>query len=348
MKTLLPVLLLALSTALGAATELARAAQPQLAVNAKGTVWVAFGRGPEIHVARSDDGGATFATPVTVASLPSLMLGRRRGPRIVAHGEILTATAMAGDLHAFRSADGGRTWKGPFRVNDTVRSAREGLNGLTVAPDGRVFATWLDLRGERTQLFGAESADGGQTWSANRLIYRAPSGQTICECCHPSVAFNARGDLRVMWRNALEGARDMWSAERPAGAEEFGPARKLGEGSWMLKACPMDGGVLFPAADGFGTVWQRAGRVFHARPGLGERELGPGTQPVATTVGGSTITVWQNGKELWTKHVETDGPGTLLTPEGRFPSLVSLQGSSGALVAYERGDGIVIESVGLR
>jgi hypothetical protein len=348
MKTLLPALLLCVATAVRAATELASGAQPQLAVNAKGTVWVAYGRGPEIHVARSDDGGATFATPVRVASLPSLMLGRRRGPRIVAHGENLTITAMAGDLHAFRSADGGRTWKGPFRVNDTARSAREGLNGLAAAPDGRVFATWLDLRGERTQLFGAESADGGQTWSANRLIYRAPAGQTICECCHPSVAFNARGDLHVMWRNAVDGARDMWSAERSIGAEEFGPARKLGEGTWMLKACPMDGGVLFPAADGFGTLWQRAGRVFYARPGGGERDLGPGTQPVATTAGGRTIAVWQNGKGLWTTIPETEGPGTLLAAEGRFPSLVSLQDSSGALVAYERGDGIVIESVGVR
>lgn len=348
MKLFFPSLLLFLGTVVHAATEIAPAAQPQLAINAKGVAWVAFGRGQEIHVARSDDGGATFAAPVRVASLPSLMLGRRRGPRIVAHGENLTVTAMAGDLHAFRSADGGRTWKGPFRVNDTARSAREGLNGIAVAPDGRVFALWLDLRGERTQLFGAESTDGGQTWSANRLIYRAPAGQTICECCHPSAAFNARGDLHVMWRNAVDGARDMWSAERSAGAEEFGPARKLGEGTWMLKACPMDGGALFPATDGFGTIWQRAGRVIHTRPGGGERDLGPGTQPVATTAGGRTIAIWQKGKGLWSARLETEDAGAALADEGRFPCLLSLPESSAVLAAYERGDGIVIESIGTR
>ncbi len=347
MKLFFPSLLLFLGTVVQAATEIAPAAQPQLAINEQGMVWVAFGRGQEIHVARSDDGGATFAASVRVASLPSLMLGRRRGPRIVAHGENLTVTAMAGDLHAFRSADGGRTWKGPFRVNDTARSAREGLNGLAVAPDGRVFATWLDLRGERTQLFGAESTDGGQTWSANRLIYRAPAGQTICECCHPSAAFNARGDLHVMWRNALDGARDMWSAERSAGAEEFGPARKLGEGTWMLKACPMDGGMLFSTPDGFGTLWQRAGRVIHVRPGGTERDLGPGTQPVATAAGNRTIAIWQNGKGLWTRSLETEGADKLLAAEGRFPSLISGPASSHPIVAYERGDGIVIELLGL-
>lgn len=51
MKNLLPALLLFVATAVRAATELVSGAQPQLAVNAKGTVWVAFGRGPEIHVA---------------------------------------------------------------------------------------------------------------------------------------------------------------------------------------------------------------------------------------------------------------------------------------------------------
>lgn len=348
MKVLFPVCLLLLAHAVRAATEIASAAQPQLAVNAQGIVWVAFGRGTEIHVARSDDGGTTFAAPVRVASLPSLMLGRRRGPRIVAHGENLTVTAMAGDLHAFGSADGGRTWRGPFRVNDTAGSAREGLGGLAVAPDGRVFAAWLDLRGERTQVFGADSADGGRSWSANRLVYRAPAGQTVCECCHPSVAFQARGGLRVMWRNAIHGARDMWTAERPAGAEEFGPGRKLGDGTWMLKACPMDGGGLFPTADGFGTIWQRAGRVIHVSPGGGERDLGAGTQPVATTAGGRAIAVWQDGSTLRARTLGTPGPVTLLAPEGRFPSLAGGPGSSRALVAYERGDGIVIDSLETR
>ncbi len=148
------------ATAAGRAAEFPRAAQPQLAANAGGQIWVAYGHGQEIFVARSDDRGATFAPPVRVAALPSLMLGRRRGPRIGAHGDRVTITAMAGDCFAFTSKDAGKTWAGPARVNDVPRRAREGLNGLAVAPDGRVFATWLDLRGERTQLYGAASTDG--------------------------------------------------------------------------------------------------------------------------------------------------------------------------------------------
>ena len=231
------LLLTVVATTAAPATEFPDAAQPQLAATAAGRVYLAYGRGPEIFVARSDDAGTTFSSPVRVAALPSLMLRRRRGPRIAAHGDTVTVTAMAGELFAFHSKDAGKTWRGPVLINDVPRSAREGLNALAVAPDGRLFTTWLDLRdlpGARTQLFASESADGGATWSANHLVYRAPAGHTVCECCHPSAHFNARGDLAVMWRNGVDDARDMWSTTRPAGSRDFTPAAKLGTGTWLL------------------------------------------------------------------------------------------------------------------
>ncbi len=69
---------------------------------------------------------------------------------------------MAGERFAFHSKDAGKTWRGPVLINDAPGSAREGLNGLASAPDGRLFTTWLDLRdlpGTPTQLFAAESTD---------------------------------------------------------------------------------------------------------------------------------------------------------------------------------------------
>ena len=347
-KTLFILAALILATAGGARAEtlIAAGSQPQLAADETGAVWVAFGRGKEVLVARSDDGGRTFAPAVQVAALPSLMLGRRRGPRIVAHGGRVTVTAMAGDLHAFRSTDGGRTWTGPFRVNDQARSAREGLNALSVAPDGRVLAAWLDLRGERTQLYGSESTDGGATWTANRLIYRAPAGETICECCHPSLAFGPGGELIALWRNALGGARDMWSSVRSAGATEFGAPAKLGAGTWMLRACPMDGGAVAPQENGFITTWQREGRVFLARSGELEQDLGLGTQPVVASANGRARVIWQRGPGLWTTMAGGTHSATSLADQGKFPALLALPGKDGFLAAYERGDAIVIRHLG--
>ncbi len=338
-----------LAPACVAAVVFPNAAQPQLATTTDGRVYVAFGRGQEIFVARSSDQGATFAAPVRVAALPSLMLGRRRGPRIVAHGDRVTVTAMAGELLAFHSKDAGKTWAGPAVVNDVPRSAREGLHGCAVAPDGRLFATWLDLRdipGARTQLFSAESADGGATWSANRLVYRAPAGQTVCECCHPSAHFNARGDLTVMWRNGVDGARDMWSATRAAGATEFEPAAKLGTGTWLLKACPMDGGAIFDDRNHSASVWQRDGSVYFCLENGPEKLLGKGAQPVAIATAQRTVAVWQQGADLVAASLRNPASVSpqLLARGARFPSLMAIPGTDRMLVAYERGADLVVDS----
>lgn len=328
------------------AAEFPDAAQPQLAASGD-RVYLAFGRGPELFVARSDDAGVTFAPPVRVAALPSLMLGRRRGPRLVAHGDRVTVAVIAGELLAFHSADGGRTWKGPALVNDVPRSAREGLHALASAPDGRLFATWLDLRDvatARTQVFGSESADGGATWSPNRVVYRAPAGQTACECCHPSATFNARGDLAVMWRNGLEGHRDMWLSVRAAGTDTFAAAAKLGTESWRLAACPMDGGAVVPAADGrFFTVWMRAGSIFTCVPGQPEIRLAAGTQPVATPA----AIVWQEGPALRAQALAPGSAPVTIAPQGRFATVLSRPAPAPALVAFERGSTVVVAPLAL-
>jgi hypothetical protein len=330
--------------------EFPTAAQPQLAATADGRVWLTFGRGQEIFVARSEDQGATFAAPVRVAALPSLMLGRRRGPRIVARGDQVTITVMAGELLAFHSKDAGGKWAGPTVVNDVPRSAREGLHGFAIAPDGRIFAVWLDLRdvsGARTQLFSAESTDGGATWSANRLVYRAPAGQTVCECCHPSALFNARGDLTVMWRNGVDGARDMWSATRPAGAADFGPTAKLGAGTWLLKACPMDGGAIFSGPERPASVWQRNGAVYFCAEGGTEKLLGPGTQPVALSTPQRTIAVWQQGADLVSVAWRGTAPASpgVVARGARFPAVATIPGTDRVVVAYERGADTVVAAL---
>src|SRR5690606_22585764 len=98
-------------------------------------------------------------------------------------------------------------------------------------------------------------------WSEDQPIYRSPD-RSICECCHPTALFDSAGNLAVMWRNSIEGSRDMWLAARPAGATQFSAARKIGEGTWKLDGCPMDGGHIVALGDGnFGAVWQREGDV---------------------------------------------------------------------------------------
>ena len=294
--------------------QIVGAKEPQAAVGTNGRVFVTFGAGEEVYAAVSADSGKTFDTPVRVGSEGNLSLGMRRGPRVVAtkRGAVITAIygksggGQDGELLSWRTDDGGKTWLGPSRVNDVGGAAREGLHGMAVSPDGeKIACTWLDLRAKGTQLFSSISSDGGKSWSKNALVYRSPDG-TICECCHPSLVYDAQNRLHVMWRNALGGARDMYLATSQDGGKTFAAAQKLGLGTWPLKACPMDGGALAVSPKtGVTTFWRRENTLFLADASGAnqpEKSVGPGQQGTIAKTDRGTYLAWLRGRR----------PGTLM------------------------------------
>src|SRR5207253_1724526 len=129
------------------------------------------------------------------------------------------------------------------RINSVTNSAREALHAMAGNQHGDVWVAWLDLRSGKTELWGASSHDSGKSWNDDVLIYRSPDGH-ICECCHPSVQVERNGTVQVMWRNWLGGARDMYVTQSTDGGRTFKTAEKIGSGTWLLNACPMDGGSI--------------------------------------------------------------------------------------------------------
>lgn len=314
--------------------------QPQVAVDSGGRIYVAFGRGSAVRLAASTDGGKTFDVN-DVGSVSSLSLGMRRGPRVAVTDDSLVVTAIGGkegkgrdgDVLAWRSNDGGETWAGPSRVNSVERSAREGLHGMSAGPDGRVFCTWLDLRNKKTEIFGAMSKDGGATWEPDVLVYRSPDG-SVCECCHPSAAFGPDGTLHVMWRNSLKGARDLYLTSSTDGGKTFRAAEKLGQGTWPLRACPMDGGAIAAGPEGrVETVWMRAGSMFAAKPGEAERPLGRGVQGWTAFGAEGTCSVWLEKR-----------PGKLLAliPGQTSPLTIAERANDPVIAAAANGRGPVV------
>ncbi|MBL8210576.1 MAG: exo-alpha-sialidase [Bryobacterales bacterium] len=310
--------------------------QPQLATDGK-RVGVAFGAGQTVFFASSVDQGRTFAKPVAVSQTGKLSLGRHRGPRLAFTPDAVVISAIVGekgggadgDLLSWRSTDGGQTWSSAVPINDVPGAAREGLHAMA-SGGGVLFATWLDLRSNGTKLYGAASRDGGRTWSKNVLVYESPSG-TICQCCHPSVAIDSRGRIAVMFRNAVEGARDMYVTESADGAS-FSPARKLGEGTWMLNACPMDGGGL--ALDPHGkpaTTWRREKQVYLAGATGAEQLLGEGKD--------SALAVGKKG--VYVAWTSPDGV-VVLAPGSASPSLLSAEKGAGFPQLLPLSDGKIL------
>ncbi len=168
---------------------------------------------------------------------------------------------------------------------------------MAAGPNGDVWCVWLDLRNGKTEVYTSTSRDDGRKWSKNALVYRSPGG-SVCECCHPSVMVSD-GAVHVMFRNSLAGNRDMYVATSKNDGKTFTAARKIGQGSWKLDACPMDGGMLAAGPkDPLVTVWRRDGEVFSAASTGGrEQLLGRGEQPwIASSPSGSVI-VWTAGRE---------------------------------------------------
>lgn len=275
--------------------------QPQIAVTDK-LIALTFGAGNNVYFASSHDGGAAFSTPVHVnAHDPGkLPLGRHRGPRIAISGNSIVITAILGksgggadgDVFSWHSTDGGKTFSHGVRVNDVERAAREGLDAMA-ASNNAVFATWLDLREKGTRLYGSVSRDGGHTWSKNVLVYESPDGH-ICECCHPSAMITPSGEIYAMWRNRLNGARDMYAASSTDGGKTFAAAARLGTGTWPLNACPMDGGGITIARDG--KVWsafRRENTVILAQ--ATEKELGSGKDPAIAAGKKGVAVAWTEG-----------------------------------------------------
>jgi hypothetical protein len=327
--------------------QIVGAKEPQAAIGTNGRVFVAFGAGEEVYAAVSGDSGKTFGTPVRVGSEGNLSLGMRRGPRVVAtkRGAVITAIynkaggGQDGELFSWRTDDGGKTWLGPARVNDVSGAAREGLHGMAVSPDGeKIACTWLDLRAKGTQLFSSVSSDGGKTWSKNALVYRSPDG-SICECCHPSLVYDAQNRLHVMWRNSLGGARDMYLASSLDGGKTFGAAQKLGAGTWPLKACPMDGGALAVSPKtGITTFWRRENTLYlaDASPANApEKSVGPGQQGTIAKTDRGTYLAWLRGRRPGTLMVSLpDSPDApiALAEKANNPVLAAGMGANPAVV----------------
>jgi hypothetical protein len=239
-----------------------------------------------------------------------------------------------GDVLAMRSTDGGKTWSKPQQVNDAVNSAREGLHSMAAGPAGELACAWLDLRNKKTEVMASISTDGGRTWSKNVLVYQSPQG-SVCECCHPSVIFDRKGRLAVLWRNSLDGARDMYVAISSDHGKSFAKPQKMGTGTWKLNACPMDGGAIASLPNSsIATVWRRDKTIYTSLLGdEHERSLGPGEQPsIAATPAGACI-VWLTKRNAALQ---------LLVPGATLPTKLADQASDPVIAAAPNGKGPIV------
>ena len=325
-------------------TIVGEGSSPQMAVDARGTVRMVFGRKDTILVATSKDGGRTFGAPLTVGVVGGMHLGNTRGPTIASSRSrsVIVAANTAGQLPAFQLDHSRAQWT-PIRgaINDVEGSAPEGLATIA-ANDANAFHTvWLDLReGRKNNIYFSAVPATGARRAPDRALYKSPDGH-VCECCRPTIAVSGR-HVAVMFRNWLAGARDMYLTTSSDGGKNFSPAQKLGEGSWKLDACPMDGGSLVIGAGGeVASVWRRETTVYYARPGEREIPLGEGRSPMMSRQGSATYVVWEERSTI-----KLGWPGSAIVTnvgEGRHPQVLALPNGR-VVVAWEKDGRVRVQS----
>ncbi len=298
---------------------IAKGQMPNMTRDQSNAIHIVYGYGDSILYISSKD-GKSFTAPELIAVLPKLSAAAMRGPQIAAAANGLLVTACsAGNIYSYKKMASGQ-WSKARRINDVNETAKEALMALSA--DGlNAYAIWLSVKSPRGQnVYGAKSTDGGKTWNKNILVYSSPGG-TVCECCKPSVVVKGNS-VYAMFRNSLDGNRDLYLIKSADGGNSFGQAKKLGTGSWKLNGCPMDGGGLVIDRGGSPeTVWRREGKIYTASPGKPEKEIGEGRGCSMETVSNKNIYAWsENGNIIVLKP----GGGKTDLGKGALPIVKAL------------------------
>lgn len=110
------------------------------------------------------------------------------------------------EIYTRRSDDGGHTWGPLLRL---TRAPGLSHRPSVVADGDHVTVLWFDARDGNLEIYAKESADGGQTWSADQRLTRAPG-----ESRHVSAA-TAGGELYAVWYDERDGNPEVYFKHRP-------------------------------------------------------------------------------------------------------------------------------------
>lgn len=179
------------------------------------------------------------------------------------------AAGGAFEVSVSHTDDGGATWSPPTRV--TSGGGQEFLASAAVAPDGTVYAVWLDREALRIRI--ASSSDGGARFDRERTVapYSAfsltcrsgagpiPAAPARCSSASPALSVDdsegtRRGDVYVTYDDtARNGALDVFLAAFDRRLHPLGFPRRVNPPDGRT---PSDQFLPVPAVDSSdGRLW---------------------------------------------------------------------------------------------
>jgi hypothetical protein len=162
--------------------------------------------------------------PVGILGQANVDVDRSNGP---GRGNVYVLASMPrisnidqGDVMFAKSTDGGQTWSLPMQINDDPGTNHTQWFGtMSVAPNGRIDAVWLDTRdapsgSDNSALYYSYSTNQGATWSVN---------EKLSDSFDPHIGYpqqDKMGDYfdmvsdnsgaHLAWANTLNGEEDVY------------------------------------------------------------------------------------------------------------------------------------------
>ena len=277
--------------------------QPQITIDNLGTIRIIYGNADKIYCATSVDNGLTFPDIQKVGEIKDMHLGMSRGPQVATSKNytLVAAIDKKGSVHIFQLQHQSGKWTKVSLANDRAGSAPEGLMSIAADRNDNFYAVWLDIRNDKNnKICFAKTTDKGLLWTKNKIAYASPD-KTVCECCKPTIVVSG-SKVIIMFRNWLLGSRDLYLLQSDNKGILFKEPVKLGNGTWKLSGCPMDGGgLIINDKQQIKTVWQRQGSIYYATPGEAENEIGKG-RGCSIIDSKNPIITWQEGNKLKVKE----------------------------------------------
>ena len=198
-------------------------APPKLSYGPNGTLYALYAVGKvvpgrrfpmsSLRLAKSSDDGATWSSPVTIASDSAFGTRNFHALHVANDGDLYVAwlESSQGKSKTFltRSVDGGTTWTTPV-LADTTQSCPCCRTAIATANDGTLYLAWRTvLPGNVRDVVVAKSTDRGATWSQ---------------------------PVRVAWWTGLQGKAGVYYARSTDDAATFHDPVALGVGEFSAPA----------------------------------------------------------------------------------------------------------------
>ena len=332
------------------------AAEPSTASAPDGTFYVAWvnhnAKQADVMLAHFNGDGQMQSTAVRVNRQPGVATAWRGDQPSVAVARdgavyvLWTARVDAGDKHGTDvylsvSNDRGQSFVSEVKANDDKAPGAHGMHSLAVAPDGRIYAAWLDERNvhipqpstkaeghhmeSNRDLYLTYSTDGGRTFAANRKV-----ASEACPCCKTALAVSSDGTLYAGWRQVLPGSfRHIAVAMSSDGGTNFSKPVIVSDDRWVLQGCPVSGPSLSVdrSTGVLKVIWYAAGEgnapgVYFAESKDKAQSFSPRQLLAEETVQGtpalaagqnSVIALWQTTRVAETKMRDLGNAGSAIS-----------------------------------